>query len=92
MYTLEKVNEDKNWNAENYRWAKIDKYHRLGDWDSNGPRVGNSLILNFEYSELMGPFYTYMTPKISEIIESRRGFTHFKTEDGGEYKLAYRKL
>jgi len=92
MYTLEKINENKSWNAENYRWTKIDKHHRLSDWDRSGPKVGNSLILNFEYSELMGPFYTHMTSEISEIIESREGFTHFKTNDGGEYKLAYRKL
>jgi len=92
MYTLEKVNENKSWKAESYRWVKINKDYGLRDWDSNGPQVGNSLILDFEYSELLGPFYSFMTSKISEIIESRKGFTHFKTEDGGEYKLGYRKL
>jgi len=89
MYTLNRIDKDESWNVENYRWIKPD---RLNSPNYNGPKVGDSLIINFEYSELFGPFYSHMTSNINEIIESRKGFTHFKTENGGEYKLEYRKL
>lgn len=68
--------------SRDIRWVEFDENSR-GKELHKSPKVGYSLI--------MSPFglsFTWMTTPITEIIEERDNYTHFKTENS-EYILHY---
>ena len=89
MYKLEDVNSGRIWEAESVKWAQRDLRGGIKNWEDGGPHVGNMLVLDFEYSDGMGSFYSFCSDKITEIV-NWQGNIHFKTEGDKEYKLSFK--
>ena len=67
--------------SRDIRWLEFED--GLGKEVHTEPKIGYSLI--------MSPFglsFTWMTTSVTEIIEERENYVHFKTENS-EYKLYY---
>ena len=67
--------------SRDVRWVEFED--GLGKEVHTEPKIGYSLI--------MSPFglsFTWMTTSVTEIIEERKNYVHFKTENS-EYKLHY---
>jgi hypothetical protein len=70
--------------SRNIQWVEFDENGR-GKESHDNPMVGCSL--------LMSPFnasFTWMTTVVTEIIEERENYVHFKTENS-EYILHYNR-
>jgi hypothetical protein len=80
--TLIKVgDEDFEKHSKDIRWVEFED--GVGKALHEKPMVG--------YSLMMSPFglsFTWMTTSLTEIIEERENYIHFKTENS-EYKLYY---
>jgi len=66
--------------APNIKWIKFDEKGRYKQ-DFDNPRIGLSLLLS-----PFNIYFTWMTTLITEIIEQKDDYIHFKTENS-EYKL-----
>lgn len=81
--SLIKVGDDSfQKHSRDVRWIEFDENSR-GKESHDNPMVGCSL--------LMSPFnasFTWMTTVVTEIIEERENYVHFKTENS-EYILHY---
>lgn len=83
---LTKTDDDRfNKTSFDFRWVEFDQQKLTAIALHETPKIG--------YSLLMSPFnmtFTWQTTPITEIIEDKDGYIHFKTKNS-EYVLRYNK-